>query len=73
MTAQGRLSEPLLFENLPDEYLLTMAEVALHLRISYARVRVLRMQGKLPKAIKLGKIVRYKKADIVAWLKSAME
>lgn len=48
--------------------LLTSDELRLRLKVSIETVRWWRKQGKGPRALKVGRHVRYRESDIEAWL-----
>lgn len=52
-----------------SERLLTNDEVADRLNLPHSTLRYYRMKGTGPKAVKLGKSVRYRWSDIEDWLK----
>jgi len=49
--------------------LLNVEQVALSLGMCTRTIWRLHDQGKLPKAVRIGRAVRWKKADIVEWVK----
>lgn len=59
--------------NLTDESLLTTIEVAALLGISPGRLRNLRSQGRAPRAVKIGKSVRWKLADVRSYVAAHAE
>lgn len=56
------------FSSLPESALITTAELAETLRLSQGRLRNLRCKGRGPRGIKIGKSVRFRMADVQAWL-----
>ena len=52
----------------PDDELLTMAEVADLVRVPVATLRYWRHLGCGPRSIKIGRHVRYWRADLLRWL-----
>lgn len=58
---------------IPEESLLTTTEVATMLGISPGRLRNLRSQGRAPRAVKIGKSVRWKLADVRAFVAANAE
>lgn len=56
-----------------DETLLTIAELADILGMSEAGIRAMRARREGPASIKVGVLVRYRRADIEAWLNERYE
>lgn len=57
----------------PQDNLLNAEEVATLLSVPVPTVRWWRQQNRLPKAIKLGRNVRWRREDILRWAESGME
>jgi len=55
-------------KSLHEDSLLTTAEVAHTFRLNAGRLRNLRCQGLGPRGFKIGKSVRFRLADVRAWL-----
>ena len=53
--------------------LLTIEEVAKHLRVSVLTVRWLRQEGRFAPAIKVGRRLMWDTRDVAAWLKAQRE
>jgi excisionase family DNA binding protein len=53
--------------------LLTIEEVAEHLRVSVLTVRWLRQEGRFAPAIKVGRRLMWDTRDVAAWLKAQRE
>lgn len=69
MTAQPSVPNPR--KNLGDE-LLTLDETAALLRVPENTLRYWRVTGAGPRSFKVGRHVRYWKADVVLWLSDQM-
>lgn len=69
MTAQPSIPEPR--KNLGDE-MLTLDETAALLRVPENTLRYWRVTGAGPRSFKVGRHVRYWKADVVLWLTEQM-
>lgn len=57
----------------PQDKLLNAEDVATLLGVAVNTVRSWRQQNRLPKAIKLGRSVRWRRSDILRWAESGME
>lgn len=60
-------------DRFPDDALLTTREVTTTLRLNYGTFRNLRRRGKAPRATRFGRSVRFRIADIRAWLEEQRE
>jgi hypothetical protein len=69
MTAQPSIPEPR--KNLGDE-MLTLDETAALLRVPENTLRYWRVTGAGPRSFKVGRHVRYWKADVILWLTEQM-
>jgi excisionase family DNA binding protein len=58
---------------MPDEVLLTAADLARRLNCSERTVRRMRLAGHLPPAVRLGKLVRWQPQAIERWIAQRLE
>jgi predicted DNA-binding transcriptional regulator AlpA len=57
-------------ENVQSQSLLTEQALAKHIQVSLAALRRWRIEGRGPKYLKLGALVRYRPEDVARWLAS---
>ena len=53
-----------------DDELLTLPEVAVHVRVPVATLRYWRHLGSGPQSFRIGRTVRYWRSDVLQWLES---
>jgi excisionase family DNA binding protein len=58
---------------MPDEVLLTAADLARRLNCSERTVRRMRLAGNLPPAVRLGKLLRWQPQAIERWIAQRLE
>lgn len=56
-----------------DQPLMTTQQVADHLGVPVATLYQWRHQGTAPRALKVGKHVRYRRSDVEAWVTARLE
>lgn len=52
---------------------MTPADLARELALSPRKIRAMKSAGELPPAINLGRAVRWRRADVLAWLDERVE
>ncbi len=54
------------------ESLLTTAEAAEILRLSQPHLEKMRIYGRGPRFVRLGRAIRYRRADLLAWIEASL-
>jgi|GEM_PF-2620862 len=66
-------SRPFILSDLDDDALLTTQEVGETFRLSPGYLRNLRCAGRAPRAIRIGRSVKFRLRDVRSWLNSLAE
>ena len=54
------------------EHLLTTAEAAEIVRLSHTHLEKMRVYGRGPRFVRLGRAIRYRRADLAAWVEAGL-